>query len=34
MWPRKSGKGKQEWTKACIKSKIQPRKLNKHIKTR
>ncbi len=32
-WPRKSRKGKQEWKKACIESKIQPKKLNTFVKT-
>jgi hypothetical protein len=31
-WPKKSGKGKQAWDKACIDFKIRPRKLNTHVK--
>jgi hypothetical protein len=33
-WPKKSGKGKQEWTKVGANSKIHPRKLNTQMKTR
>jgi hypothetical protein len=33
-WPKKSKKGKQEWSKACVNSKIHPRKLNTPMTTR
>jgi hypothetical protein len=33
-WLKKSGKGKQEWNKACLETRIQPKKLNTPIKTR
>jgi hypothetical protein len=31
-WPKKFGKGKQEWTKACIDFRIHPKKLNTFVK--
>jgi hypothetical protein len=34
MWPKKFGKGKQEWEKACIISSLPPRKLNIPMKIR
>ena len=33
-WPKKSGKGRQEWEKACIDAGMRPRKLNTPVKTR
>jgi hypothetical protein len=33
-WPKKSTKGKQEWTKACNDSRIRLRKLNTLVQTR
>jgi hypothetical protein len=33
-WPKKYGKGKQEWNKVCLETKIRPKKLNIPIKTR
>jgi hypothetical protein len=33
-WPKKFGKGKHEWNKTCIDSRICPRKLNNLLKTR
>ncbi|KAJ7538060.1 hypothetical protein O6H91_11G033100 [Diphasiastrum complanatum] len=33
-WTKKSGKGRQEWTKACIDSGLRPRKLKTPVKTR
>ncbi len=33
-WPKKFRKGRYEWTKACIDSKIRPRKLNTPVKRR
>jgi hypothetical protein len=33
-WPRKSGKGRQEWSNACTDMEFQPRKLNTLVKTR
>jgi len=32
--PKKFGKGKHEWNKACIASSLHPRKLNNLVKTR
>jgi hypothetical protein len=34
IWPKKSGKGRHEWNKVCLETKIQPKKLNIPIKTR
>jgi hypothetical protein len=33
-WPKKSTKGKHEWTKACNDSRIRLRKLNTLVQTR
>ena len=33
-WPKKSGKGRQEWNRACLDSGKRPRKLNTPVKTR
>ena len=33
-WPKKSGKGRQEWAKACMDSSFRPQKLNTPVKTR
>ncbi len=33
-WPKKLGKGRQEWNKACSNSNLPPRKLNTPVKTR
>jgi len=32
-WSKKSGKGKQQWNKACMDVGIQPRNLNTLVKT-
>jgi hypothetical protein len=34
IWPKKSRKGKHEWSKACLEIQILPKKLNTPIKTR
>jgi hypothetical protein len=33
-WPKKLGKGKQTWDKACIEYGLKPIKLNMPMKTR
>jgi hypothetical protein len=33
-WTKKSGKGRQEWDKACIDAGLPSRKLKTHVKTR
>ncbi len=33
IWPKKFGKGKHEWNKACVEIRIRPRKLNILMKT-
>jgi hypothetical protein len=33
-WPKKSRKGRQEWSKACIDARIRPRELNILLKSR
>jgi hypothetical protein len=33
-WPKTYGKGREEWTKACVNIGIHPRKLNTRMKTR
>jgi hypothetical protein len=33
-WLKKSGKGRQEWNKACIEFDLKPKKLNIAMKTR
>jgi hypothetical protein len=33
-WPKKSRKGGQEWTKACVEIGIHPKKLNTSMKTK
>jgi len=33
-WPKKIGKCRQEWNKACVNSRKPPRKLNTLVKTR
>jgi hypothetical protein len=33
-WPKKFGKGRFTWDKACMDSSLRPRKLSTHVKTR
>jgi hypothetical protein len=33
-WIKKSQNGKQEWEKACVESRLSPRKLKTFVKTR
>jgi len=33
-WLKKSGKGRQEWNKACVETTIHPKKLNTPVKTK
>ncbi len=33
-WPKKFGKGRQEWNKVCVETNIHPKKLNTLVKTK